>query len=361
MAKQIDKFNELMINAETQQNSGNLDKAIKFYTQAEKTAGQIGFEEQEKTIRQTINNLQLKKALAEARKAEEEQEWKQAADTYAKALELSNSFSTPDNTNDIATRMAAASFRHELMEGQKAFTASQWQKTIEMLQGAQKILNENPQIATEEEKTEIRKLLVNSRLFHTLSGAKIAYEKGEWDLAVNQYKNAVYLLENNKEILGNKATENIKKIEKTILMTEIAREQYQHSLAVADNNLQQSLNSYRTIASLIESSPFGDDKTLEKILADAKAQMVVLENEIKINSRVNWLKENYEEIFRKMYPSAITSELLNPQVVFIKEEGDKLIFTMSCVEKRQGRAFRLELNYQYDQKKDAWDIYSGEL
>ena len=49
------------------------------------------------------------------------------------------------------------------------------------------------------------------------------------------------------------------------------------------------------------------------------------------------------------------------KATFIKKDGEKLIFTMSCVEKKQGRTFRLELNYQYDQNNDKWSIYSGKL
>lgn len=361
MAKTIDKFNSLMVNAETQQNSGNIEEALKFYDLAGQTAQQIGFEEQEKTIQQTMNSLQLKQALGTARKAEEEQEWKQAADTYAKALELSKNLSTSDDKNEIASRLAAAAFRHELVEGQRAFTASEWQKTVDMLEGAQKILEDNPQIASEAEKEEIHKLLINSRLYHILSGAKNAFEKKEWESALNQYKDAIYLLENNKKILGEKAAVSINKIEKTILMTEISREQSENSLAVNKSDLQASLNNYRTIVSLIESSSFSEDDILNNILDNSRIQISVLETEIKINRRINWLKQNYDQIFRKMYPSAKSSELLNPQVNFIREEDDKLIFTMSCVEKKQGRSFTLELNYQYDLKKNSWDIYSGTL
>jgi ubiquitin-protein ligase len=360
MARNIDRFNSLLLDAETQKNSGNIDEALRIYAQAEKAAAQLDFAEQEETIRLTINRLRLRQALGQARKAEEEREWKQAADTYAKALQLSKSFAA-DNAEDIATRLAAASFRHEVTEGQRAFTAAEWQKTIEMLQRALKILEANPQIASEAEQTEIRRLLINSRLYHILSGARAAFEKEEWELAVNQYKNAVYLLENNNEILGQKATEGIDKINKTILMTEIAREQSRNAAALAENDLQESLDSYRTIASLIDSSPYGGEETMQKILADARTRITDLENEIRINRRVEWLLQNYEEIFRKMYPSARSSELLNPQVSFVREEGASLLFNMSCVERKQGRSFRLELNYQYDQEKDRWDIYSGEL
>ncbi|MDW7772908.1 MAG: hypothetical protein SCH71_08465 [Desulfobulbaceae bacterium] len=361
MARDIDKLNALMINAETWKNSGNIEEALKFYDQAGETTARIGFTEQEQTIRQIMNTLRLKKALGEARKAEEEKEWKQAADIYGKALELSSNFSTADDKNEIASRFASASFRHDLMEGQRAFTSSDWQTTIEMLQRAGKILENNPHIASEAEKEEIYKLLVYSRLYHILSGARNAYEKKEFELAVDEYKNAIYLLENNKNALGDKAEAGINKIEKTILMTEIAREQSRHSEAAENNNLQQSLQSYRAIASLLKNSSFREDDTLIKIAEDAGRQIVVMEYEIKIKSRVDWLRENYEKVFREMYPSASSSELLNPEVSFVREEGDKLLFTMSCVEKRQGSSFRLELNYQYDQNKKTWDFYSGTL
>ena len=361
MAKGIDKFNAQMLRGETLQNSGDIEKAIATYELAVESAKKIGFTEQETNIRHTINNLRLNQALAAARKAEEEQEWKQAADTYAKALDMSKTLSTADDKNEIATRLAAASFRHELIQGQKAFTSSEWQKTIEMLQRAQNILEANPEIASESEKNEINKLLVNSRLYHILSRAKNAFEKQEWEMAINKYQNALYFLDHNRDVLGEEVSGNINKIEKTILMTRISREQDQNALAVDKNDLETSLKSYQAIAVLIQGSPFQEDEALKKIYENAQTQTVNLEHEIKINRRLDWLSANYEEIFRKMYPSAKSSKLMKPQTTFIKEEDGRLIFKMGCVEKRQGRLFRLELNYQYDPKTDSWNIYSGKL
>ncbi len=360
-AKVIDHFNELLKKAESLQNSGKVEKAIATYESAILSAQKIDFAEQEKNIRQTINNLQLDMTLAAARKSEEEQEWKQAAETYEKALEMSKSLSTADDKDEIANRLAAASLRHELVQGQKAFTASEWQKTIEMLQRAQNILATNPEIASESEKEEINKLLVNTKLYHILSGAKNAFEKKEWEMAINEYKNAIDLLEHNKEILGDGVSDSIRKIERTILMTQISREQNINAEALEKNDPQTSLESYRAIAMLIDASTFKDDEILKEIFNNAQAQTVSLEHEIKINRRIDWLEENYEEIFRKMYPSASSSELLKPKATFIKEEDEKLIFNIGCVEKRQGRKFRLELNYQYDVKSDSWSIYSGKL
>jgi len=145
-------------------------------------------------------------------------------------------------------------------------------------------------------------------------------------------------------------------------MTRITREQNQIERGATESTkLSTNLEHYRTIASLIEKSPLQEDTVLRKILGDSRTQIVNLEKEILINSKVEYLKANYEDIFRKNYPSAKSSELLAPQVSFVKREGNIMIFTMSCAERNQGRTFRLELNYQYDLDKGTWSLYSGKL
>ncbi len=360
-AKEIDKFNALVQRAEAKQGSGDIERAIELYELAIESSRKIGFAEWGKNIRQIINSLRLNQALEAARKAEEEQEWKKAADTYSKALEMSKTLSTPDNNNEIATRLAAATFRHELLQGQEAFTAANWQETIAMLERAQHILAANPEVASAAEKREINRLLVNSRLYHILSGAKDAFEKQEWEKAIQEYEGAISLLEDNRDLLGGSVPDSIEKIRKTILMTQISREQNLNALAVEKKDAEASLKSYQTINDLISTSPFQEDETLGKILKNARDMTDTLAYEIKINRRIDWLTEHYEEIFRKMYPSAKSSELLRPQADFIREENGRLLFKVACVEKRQGRSFRLELNYQYDPKTDSWDIYSGKL
>ena len=361
-AKAIDGFKLHLGAAEMSLRKGNIDEAIASYEKSLEFAEKAGFQDQALNIRQTVSNLRLQQTLSQARKAEEDKQWQQAAETYQKAMELSSTLSKPEDRNDIAQRLAAASFQHELDESKRAFTSSEWQKTIEMLQRAQDILKENPTIASEKEKNEIAKLLVDSRLFQILSDARKDFEREEWERAITQYNSAITLLKQNTATLGQEeVADNIKKIEKTILMSRIAREQRQATMTAKDSNLEAALKHYREIVALIDQSAFQDEAVLKKILENADAQTVALEKEVQVNRRVAWLTENFDKIFRENYPSAKSSELLHPQVTFIRKDGNIMIFNMSCVEKRQGRTFRLELNYQYDAEKDSWKLYSGKL
>lgn len=362
-ARAIDSFNLHAGSAEQARQAGNIDQAIADYEKSLEYAETAGFQDKALAIRQTISSLRLEETLALAHKAEEDKEWKKAAETYQQAKELSSNLAGSEEQGDIENRQAAAALRHELEEGQRAFSGSEWRKAVEMLQRAQKIIADRPTLVAEAVQLEINKLLINASVFQILADAKNAFSRNDWDGAVREYTRAIALLRENEPVLGREeVSDNIGKIEKTVLLTRITREQGRMVPGATDSStIAANLEHYRTIAALIEKSPLREDGVLREIHQDSRAQIVHLEKEILINSKVEYLKENYETIFRASYPSAKSSELLNPQVTFIKREGNIMIFTMSCAERSQGRTFRLELNYQYDLDKNSWRLYSGKL
>ncbi|MHB8809774.1 MAG: ubiquitin-conjugating enzyme E2, partial [Desulfobulbaceae bacterium] len=321
-AKAIDSFSQHFAAAEKANQAGNIDQAIAAYEKGLEYADQAGFQDNTGYIRHTVSTLRLQQAMAQAQKAEEGKEWKKAADTYQKALELSSTLAKPEEQGDIAKRLAAAALHLELDKSKRAFTASEWLKSVEMLQGAQKIIVENPTLVSDTEKLEIEKLLINAKVFQILAVAKKAFTQQDLDGAVKEYNRATQLLRDSEAVLGKEeVADSTGKIEKTILMTRITREQNQIERGVTESGkLSTNLKHYRTIAALIEKSPLQEDTILRKILEDSRTQIANLEKDILISSKVEYLKANYEDIFRKSYPSAKSSELLAPQAAFVKQE-----------------------------------------
>ncbi|NIA05394.1 MAG: hypothetical protein GWP11_05435, partial [Proteobacteria bacterium] len=254
LAQKLTRFNLLLAAANQAVKAGKTPAAIKAMNTALRFAEQNGLQEQIRKIRPTLSSLQLQESLEQAKRAEEKKEWPQAAETYRKALELSTSLSNAADKGDIASRFAAASFHSELDRSKTAFTASEWQKTIEMLQRAEKILRKNPQAASAAEKKELHSLLLNSQLFQILSTAKKAYKKGDWDLAVQEYRQAIDLLQQNRDRLGAETGNYIDQIKKTILLTYIAREQSKTSRTVKDEDIAATLAHDQAIVNLIEKS-----------------------------------------------------------------------------------------------------------
>ena len=361
-AKANDKFTSFISIAREAEQHNRIEQAITFYSKTLDHIALSEFQDQQTDIEQKINTLRLEQALLQARTAEEKRSWQLAEETYQKALELSGSFSSPDEQHDIARRLASVSLQRELDESKRAFTASEWDRTISVLQQAERIIEGSPDIVTGNEKEEISRLLVNARLFQLLTSARKEYDALNWDQAITIYNRAIALLEENRTILDKEeVSDNIIKIKKTILMTRIAGTQKLANGAGKDGQLEQSLEHFKTIISMIEKSGLEDDAKLGIILDNARRQTADIEKELTVNRRKDWLLENYEEIFRTFYPSSKSSELSNPQVRFIKREGDILVFTMNCVERQQGRPFSLQLNYQYNLADDKWDLYGGDV
>ncbi len=360
LAKKLSRFNVLLAAANKAVKTGKTPAAIEAMNRALRFAKQNGLQEQMRQIRPTLSSLQLQESLEQAKKAAEKKEWPQAAETYRKALELSASLSTAADKSDIASHFAVAAFHSELDRSKTAFTASEWQKTIEMLQRAEKILQQNPQAASAAEKKELHSLLLNSRLFQMLSTAKKAYDKGNWDKAIQEYRKSIKLLQQNRDQLGAETGDYIDKIEKTILLTNIARERSKASMMVKNENIAATISRDQTIVDLIKKSRFNHDPTLKKILANTRRQIATKKKQLEIKRKTDWLNTNFQKIFQENYPSTSSSELANRQVTFLKKVGNKLIFNLSCIELRQGRSFGLELNYKYDPDTDSWSLYSGQ-
>lgn len=360
LAKKLSRFNVLLAAANKAVKTGKTPAAIEAMNRALRFAKQSDLQEQMRKIHPTLRSLQLQESLEQAKKAEKEKEWPQAAETYRKALELSASLSTAADKNDIASHFAVAAFHSELDRSKTAFTASEWQKTIEMLQRAEKILQQNPQAASAAEKKELHSLLLNSRLFQMLSTAKKNYDKGDWDKAIQEYRKSIKLLQQNRDQLGAETGDYIDKIEKTILLTNIARERSKASMMVKNENIAATISQDQTIVDLIKNSRFNHDPTLKKILANTRRQVATKKKQLEIKRKTDWLNTNFPKIFQENYPSTRSSELANRQVTFLKKVGNKLIFNLSCVENRQGRSFGLELNYQYDPDTDSWSLYPGQ-
>jgi ubiquitin-protein ligase len=360
-AKAIDKFNTQKTYAEQVLKAGKLDQAITAYEISLPFAQEAGFEEEFQSISRKIMELRLESAMTRAKQFETEQNWFEAEKAYRDALALSQDISPQAVQNDIADNLATAAYRYNLHEGLKAINNSEWRKSIDAFQAVREILEANPQIAAETEITVVNKLLIQSQLYSRLATARKAYEDKEWERALDIYKDAILLLKTNANLLGQEAMENIRKIEKTILTTHVAREQIQIEATRAEKDLEKTVEHYEAIARLIENSAFKADETLGKILDDSRTKSTEIKNQLLISTREKWLMDNYEKIFRDNYPSAELSDLLNPKVRFIKREGNIMIFNLSCTERKQGSTFRLELNYQHDLDRDVWSLYSGNI
>jgi len=76
--------------------------------------------------------------------------------------------------------------------------------------------------------------------------------------------------------------------------------------------------------------------------------------------KIAYLENNFKELFTRHYSASSADALIDPQVVYEKRLGDKLLFRLECVEVGRGRPLKLVMRYIHDLNTGSWDFYSGQ-
>ena len=355
----LDKLAVLTDQAQSLSDQNKIVEALTMYRQALKFATDNDLEKAKVILSENIKALELKSALKSAEKAELGKNWSEAAESYRKALSLSKDLTNLGSTSDITHKLTAAIIRHEFDQSKKAFIQSQWQETTTYLENAQKSVTDNPDVVSERERQDLHRLLVNARLYHMLSLAREAYQQKNWEPAITEYQNALNLLASESAILSSTVGESVNKIETTLLMVKIAQIQDKVLLAESSGNLEALIEHNKSIQQLIRASKHADDPAVKTVMQKVSSQIEKNQDQLAMNKKIAWLEEHAEEIFRANYPTFQGSKLLQPKAIFQKKVDNKLIFTLTCIERSQGSSSKLELNYMYDEGSEKWGLYTG--
>lgn len=355
-AAALQEFNVLTEQGQTLAGQNKITESLTLYRQALLLAEKNKLVKQQEPIKEIIQSLELQQTLSMAERAESGKNWDQAAEAYRKALSLSANIKTLGTASEITHRFTAASFRRDLDQSKKAFTQSQWQETIRFLEQAQQTITNNPSVVTEKERIDLHKLLVNARLYLMLSTAREAYEAKQWDQAIQQYQGALDLLNNDPESAKELVGDSVDKIERTLLLVNIA--QLQEKVLIADSNNDSAgvIRHGTAIQRLIQGSKFTNDAAIKAIAQKVGSNIGSHQEALSQAEKIRWLEEHYEDIFRNNYPTFRGSKLTQPKAVFDKKVGNKSYFNLTCVERSQGSASKLELNYAFDHDTGKWSV-----
>ncbi|MBM9536848.1 hypothetical protein [Desulfobulbus alkaliphilus] len=334
-------------------------EALTLYRQAEDHANHHDIDIHQLGIPEQIKALELRLALISAEQAERVQNWDEAAASYRRALQISQQITDLGTASEITDRLTAATFRHELDLSRKAFTQSQWQETIRFLEHAQQTITNNPDVVDAQDRQDLHRLLVNAQLYSILSTARMAYQEKDWQLAIDEYQQALNLLARESDNLRDAVGESMTKIEKTLMLVKVAQIQDKILLAERNDDLARAIMHGKQAERLIRASVFTADEDVRHILRRIGDKIQANEKQLAFDEKIAWLEENYESIFRTHYPTFQGSRLSQPTARFLKQLDGAIVFTLSCVERSRGSSSKLELDYMFDEKTGTWSIYHG--
>jgi hypothetical protein len=108
----------------------------------------------------------------------------------------------------------------------------------------------------------------------------------------------------------------------------------------------------------LNKSGFADEEEFAEIKKTSLVAIEGLDKKIYLQDKENHLKDNFRSLFQENYPAAVAENLSNPQVTFIREADNKLIFKMQCNETGQGRPLTLIMFYSYEKTTKLWQFHS---
>jgi len=206
-------------------------------------------------------------------------------------------------------------------------------------------------------------------ILHDLSRLKLqvltaasqkAHAAKNWDWAVEQHTTLLDFMEKRRRYLGNIDKQEAKTrylllIDTIALYTQLAAE------AENRNKLASALEYHHALIDLIGKSAPKKNMTLHQTLSDSIQKTAVLTEKMHIERHRQWLLDNYRDIFQAHYPTILPATLRSPQALFVKYDGENMVFDLSCLEKGSGSIVRLRLFYEYDPDNQQWRVYTGEI
>ncbi len=246
----------------------------------------------------------------------------------------------------LATEMA---FSSAVEHGDQFFAGKQWSQAAESYEKALKL--------TDNQGGEPAKKIAGQR---DVARFNFFYESGLKDFSGGQWDAAIANLERSEGLLaaagaaGGAREISRATIERKILSATVNRGEAAVAAYLAEEKYGQAVKALQASINAIDHNRIGAEKEFAAARKSAAERISRYQFLGDIQQKIAYLLSRYETIFKDFFPSAARSKLSDPQITFARQEGNLLIFKMQCLEENRRQKFTLEMHYQYDGKSGQW-------
>lgn len=314
-----------------------------------------------------FDDIEQKAHLADFRvvfdKAEElvsQQNWRESVLMLRQAQKKLGNLGVEDHgnyTEKITRALLLAQFEEHTSEAEQFFSQSDWQKATEAYRQALSSAERASPPQTDKI-TAIQEKIQRAQIYTTIHAGNEAFEAGDWESAIAAYLRARnFLQDNSREFNDASQSISLKKLDRIILQTSLIRDRQTAKAAVDANDLESGRNWYRQALASIETSSFAKDPDFQALRQEFATAIEVLNDQIFMNDKIQYLKDNFQRIFKANYPGVMEDNLDTPVITYTKQIEDSLIFRLQCTERGRGRPLALVMFYAYDKQTDRWRLY----
>jgi len=343
--------------------SANWEKAVDVYKN-----GVLALEKEQKLDPSFLNELKLKLQRSQSHLSMEKgndamtkKQWQQAIDHFNDALAQIRSL-PPEEQRDfrasLQPQLNKCTFLLLKQQGDQLFASSDWTGAFTSFQEA---INLGGKLDQSERTTlnSIQADIVRADLYTTIKNGKVAFAKNEWNEAIEKLARASKILMDNPGLLNQEdADRNLHKLSRIMLQASIIRDQQNAEKLIAEKRYSEAVKELRQIARYIDSSPLKAEKEFEEVRRKVSESIFTTRDAQFISDKITYLEDHFQIIFAENYPAAPPESLSSPVITFIKQEKDKLLFKMQCIESGRGKPMKLTMYYSFAKNNGAWAFHS---
>ena len=364
LAESLRNSQKLIQEGDTFAASANWQKAVETYNlvmQAVQKDSKIDPSVQEDLSRK-IKRAQANLSIQEGNKSMEKDDWKQAREHFQRAL-TEIKFFTPEEQKtyqpSLQNSIDKCTFLLLKQQGEEMFASSNWTEAFTLFQKAIQLGTKLDQ----QESTVLNSIQADAAragLYSTINEGKMAFANRDWNEAIRKYANASKILMDNPGLLNQVDTDlNLQKLSRIMLQASIIRDQQEADQYISDKNYGEAAKRLQQIIKAIDDSPLKREKEISDFRQKATETLTTVKNEKAISEKIDYLEQHYQSLFAQNYPVSSQESLSSPVITFVKDDGDKLLFRMQCLENGRGKPFTLVMFYSYTKATGTWSFFSN--
>jgi tetratricopeptide (TPR) repeat protein len=287
-------------------------------------------------------------------------DWDGAKEHFGHALTLAkaNPSVLPEDITELELLSNQATFNTLRDNAESAFDKGEWQTALENYDMAQNLV-EKLGLSESDTISNLHENIAKTQIYMTIEKGKRAFAASDWDEAISRYEKAITLLEENSKILSRINTEESRgKLSRIMLHAEIIKNKQDVAKHLKSEDYTAVIKNLEIIKKSISGSPFASQDEFKTITKEVTEQIADARKQLLLIDKSSYLTENFKELFLKHYPAATLSVLSDPAVEYLKNIGEQILFRMQCTETAGGRPLRLQMDYLYNPSSNSWSFYS---
>ncbi len=132
--------------------------------------------------------------------------------------------------------------------------------------------------------------------------------------------------------------------------------------ALDRGDITAAASRLRDVDERLAASEFADNPALDSQVRNIASLGQALKDQTQVREYKNYLRENYAGIIRKAFTMGKDAALLNPEIIMLREDDEKLVFSISAysyVKKGEtGNYIVYHLNYALNRGDGSWKVES---